>query len=71
MVTIAAVGKVEHGGPVQITATALPDGADHPVKPLPDAWEKGRQAYFTALIDEGMDFGPSIEDDHYWIRTGC
>jgi hypothetical protein len=36
-----------------------------------EAWEKGRCAFFTALADEGCDFEPSIEDDNFWIRTGC
>lgn len=36
-----------------------------------DAWERGRYAYFTALLDEGMEYEPSIEDDYEWIRRGC
>jgi len=71
MVTLAATGKVENGGPVQITASTLANGADHPVPSATDAWEKGRAAYFTALCDEGVEFEPSIEDDSFWIRTGC
>jgi len=70
MVTLAATGKVENGGPVVITATTLTGGADHPA-PATDAWEQGRAAYFTAMADEGAEFEPSIEDDSFWIRTGC
>lgn len=72
MVTqLVATGKVERGGAVVITATSLVGGADHPAPPAADAWEKGRAAYFTALYDEGMEFEPAIEDDSFWIRTGC
>ena len=72
MVTLVATGKVQSGGAVQITATTLPARADHPVTPVSvSEWEKGRRAYFTALIDEGMAYEPAIEDDYSWIRTGC
>ncbi len=71
MVTLAVTGKVENGGPVQITASTLVDGADHPVQPAADKWEQGRVAYFTALLAEGTEFEPAIEDDAFWIRTGC
>ena len=70
MVTLASVGKVVEGGPVQITASNFTGGADHHA-PAADAWEKGRAAYFTAMCDEGVEFEPSIEDDSFWIRTGC
>lgn len=70
MVTLAATGKVERGGPVQITASNFTGGADHPA-PAADAWEKGRAAYFTAMADEGAEFEPAIEDDNFWVRTGC
>lgn len=72
MVTqLVATGKVERGGAVQITATTLNGGADHPAPPAADAWEKGRAAYFTAMAAEGVAFEPAIEDDSFWIRTGC
>ena len=35
-----------------------------------NAYECGRVAYYTAM-SEANDYGPSIEDDHSWIRTGC
>lgn len=80
MVTILAVGKVEHGGPVQITTAALPNGADHPVNPVPDEWERGRQAYLFCLEAEGCPadwaddpqfwMRPSIESDYEDIRRG-
>lgn len=76
MVAVIAVGKVEHGGAVQITATALPNGADHPVKPLPD----GRELYLRCLEAEGCPpewaddpqfwMRPSLEDDYEDIRRG-
>ena len=45
MVAVIAVGKVEHGGAVQITATALPRQAD----PLPQEPADGRALYLRCL----------------------
>ncbi len=46
MVTLAVTGKVENGGPVQITASTLPQRADHPLdKPAVD----GRALYLRCL----------------------
>ena len=77
MVTLVATGKVEHGGPVVITANALPRQADPlPVKPAPD----GRDLYLRCLEAEGCPpewaddpqfwMRPSIEDDYADIRRG-
>lgn len=50
MVTLAVVGKVERGGPVVITASTLPQRADHPLaKPVVD----GRALYLRCLEAEG------------------
>jgi hypothetical protein len=33
-----------------------------------EAWEKGRQAYWTAMAQEGTEFSPCAEDAEWWKR---
>ena len=32
----------------------------------------GEDAYWACMMAQAeRDYGPAIEDDHFWIRTGC
>lgn len=62
MVTLAAVGKVVEGGPVQITASTLPQRADHP---LARPAVTGREMYLRCLEAEGCpaDWADKLESE--------
>lgn len=64
MVTLAATGKVENGGPVVITATTLPQQPDQLLEtPAP----RGFQQYLECLDAEGCpaDWADKINYEGY------